>query len=513
MYMIMVFRHFLHKKNKFSARGMAVLGLLWVFTSCNDFLSEAPDNRVTLDNLDKAAQLLTNAYSSASYAFTDWMTDNVQYTRGVTLRPNHQEAYEWKDFTADPTTQDTPIHFWFETYNAIAHANEVLAVINDLPAETEEEQRRKRAIESEALLTRAYGHFMLVNLFGKHYDPQTAASDLGVPYVESPETEFLVQYERNTVAQVYDKVERDLIRGIELVDDSFFANSGKYHFNRNAALAFASRFYLFKGDYIRCIQYSDELLGSNPAAFIRDMTSDEFLAAGSSIEGYPQLYSSPDLPGNFLLARKISLVQRTDFAHGPTQDFYDELFSLHPFQGVTDVRANPALVKGVNGVFPLRYQSLFQRSSLNSNVGFPYHIAIEFRAEEVLLNRIEANIFRNRLNNALTDLQILANRRYSVLGSNGSNQLSIALIRNFMSAVFGQAVSERVALFEFTLLEKRKEFLVQGMRWFDLKRYQVPVFHDLATGEQITLEGDDLRKVFQIPTSAIEVGGLEPNPR
>ena len=63
------------------------------------------------------------------------------------------------------------------------------------------------------------------------------------------------------------------------------------------------------------------------------------------------------------------------------------------------------------------------------------------------------------------------------------------------------------------LLEKRKEFLVQGMRWFDLKRYQVPVFHDLATGEQITLEGDDLRKVFQIPTSAIEVGGLEPNPR
>lgn len=509
----MAIHHFLHKKIKFTVRWLAVFNLLWIFSSCDDFLSEAPDNRVALDNLDKAAQLLTNAYSSSSYAFTDWMTDNVQYTRGVTLRPNHQEAYEWKDFTADPTTQDTPIHFWFEAYSAIAHSNEVLAVLSDLIVESEEERKRKEAIESEALLTRAYGHFMLVNLFGKHFDPQTAASDPGVPYIETPETEFLVQYERNTVAEVYDKVERDLLRGIELVDDSFFANSGKYHFNQNAALAFASRFYLFKGDYVRCIQYSNELLGANPEAFIRDMTSDEFLAAGASIEGYPQLYTSPDLPGNFLLARKISLVQRTDFAHGPTEDFYNELFSLHPFQGVSDVRANPALVKGINGVFPLRYQSLFQRSSLNSNVGFPYNISIEFRGEEVLLNRIEANIFRNRLNDALSDLQTLVNRRYMVLNSDGSNQISIALIRNFMSSLFGQAVNERVALLEFTLLEKRKEFLVQGMRWFDLKRYEVPVTHDLANGELITLEGDDLRKVFQIPTSAIEVGGLEPNPR
>ena len=81
--------------------------------ACNDFLDESPDNRVKLDNLDKAAQLLTNGYSIASPAFTDWMTDNVSYTRNVNLRQVHERAYEWEDFTDDPNEQDSPSFFWY----------------------------------------------------------------------------------------------------------------------------------------------------------------------------------------------------------------------------------------------------------------------------------------------------------------------------------------------------------------------------------------------------------------
>jgi starch-binding outer membrane protein, SusD/RagB family len=342
-----------------------------ILAGCDDFLDEVPDNRVDLNDLDKAAQVLTNAYSDASYAFTDWMTDNVAYTRGVNLRTNHQEIYSWSDETTDATETDTPTFYWNATYNAIAHANEVLAVLESLHANNEEDEARKRAIESEALLTRAYAHFMLVNLFGKHYDKQRAGTDQGIPYVDTPETVFIKTYARNTVQEVYDRVEEDMLRGLELSDDSFFANSGKYHFNRNAALAFASRFYLYKGDLQKCIEYSNELLGNDPSAFVRNLTSDEFLNAGSSIEGYAQIYNSPDLPGNLLLIRKVSLVQRTDFAHGPTTTLYNDLFGLNPFVGTVDERENPALVKGENGVFPIRYQSLFQRSSLNSNVGTP----------------------------------------------------------------------------------------------------------------------------------------------
>lgn len=486
----------------------AVFALLLLLpAACNDFLNEAPDNRVTLNNLDKAAQLLTNAYSVASPAFTDWMTDNSDYIRGVTLRQSHERAYAWEDFTDDPDELDTPPFFWYGTYNAIAHANEVLAVIESIPATTETDQKRKRAIEAEARLARAYGHFMLVNLFGKHYDINKAESDKGVPYVEAPETVFIKTYKRNTVKEVYDKVEADLLKGIELIDDSFYSNSGKYHFNKNAALAFASRFYLFKQDYDKCIEYSTLMLGSDPGSFVRDLTSTEFQNASSSPTAYPQLYSSPQQRGNLLLMRKISLVQRLDFAPGPTNKVYDEVFGANPFQG-TDVRENPSYQKGENGAFPARYESLFERSSLNSNVGTPYHIGLMFRGEEVLLNRAEALAAKNRITEAMADLQTLANKRYS-----GAATITINDLRDFFGVGGFGNISNRTVVTEWLLRERRREFLVQGMRWYDIKRFKIPVTHTLEDGSTIELKDDDPRKVLQIPTSAVDVGGLKPNPR
>jgi hypothetical protein len=491
--------------------GIRVVVLLFiglVLFSCDSYLDEVPDNRVALNDLDKAAQVLTNAYSVASPAFTDWMTDDVQFTRGTSLRASHQQMYAWEDVNTGPNEQDTPDFYWFETYNAIAHANEVLAVLAELPATTDEERARKRAIEGEARLTRAYGHFMLVNLFAEHFDLQES-SNPGVPYITTPETEFLVQYERNSVKKVYENVEEDLLTGLDLIDDSFFLNSGKYHFNRNAALAFASRFYLYRRDYIRCIDYASQLLGSDPGSFVRDMTSEEFRVAKSSITAYPQLYSSPDLPSNLLLMRKISLVQRPDFAYGPTRNFYGDLFAS-PFAGATDEREDPALVKGENALQPVRYESLFQRSSLNSNVGLPYHIAVIFRGEEVLLNRAEAYILTNQLDAALADLQVLTDRRYSGTNTN----LSLEFLRALFGAEEDPSFTDQLVLLNYLFLERRKEFITQGMRWFDIKRYGFEVRHDLSDGTSfIVLEENDLRKVLQIPISAQEVGGLEPNPR
>ncbi len=481
---------------------LATLILIVGLNSCQDFLDENPDNRVALDNLDKAAQLLVNAYSIASPNFTDWMTDDVQFTIGTTKRTSHQQMYSWEDVTSDPTEQDTPDFYWFETYNAIAHANEVLAILDNIKVSSSEEAR-KNAIEGEALLVRAYGHFMLVNLFGENIGQSGSAE--GVPYIEHPETTFLAQYERESVRRVYDKIEDDLTDGLELIDDSYLENSGKYHFNKNAALAFASRFYLYKGDYLRCIQYSDELLGSNPESFVRDLTAVDFQLASSSTTEYPRLYSSPDQAANLLLMRKISLVQRPDFAYGPSNDFYGSLFSTSVFGGLTDERENPAFVKGFNGVYPVRYEGLFERSSINSNVGFPYYIHMTFTGEEVLLNRAEANAWQGNLDETIADLQVLSEKRFS----GGTPNLTLSVLQDF----YNSSNDQNNVLSYIIFLERRKEFIMQGMRWFDIKRYGLEVTHDLANGSFITLESDDLRKILQIPQSAIDVGGLEPNPR
>ena len=67
-------------------------------------------------------------------------------------------------------------------------------------------------------------------------------------------------------------------------------------------------------------------------------------------------------------------------------------------------------------------------------------------------------------------------------------------------------------IFNYLLDERRKEFLVQGLRWFDIKRFGLEVEHRNPQGT-FTLTANDPRKVLQIPKTAIDVGGLEPNAR
>ena len=203
-------------------KNLICLIVLAIVAGCNDYLGETPDNRVEIDTPAKAAQLLTNAYTSAAYTFTEWMSDNVTYTIGTFKRPEYDQQYEWAEEVTS-VDQDTPANFWNYTYNAIAHANEVLAIIDQLEGEKSE----KDAVKGEAYLARAYGHFMLVNLFAKHYNPQTASQDLGIPYVLEPETEFIKQYTRNTVEEVYDYIEDDIEEGLDLVHGGGLSHHGQ----------------------------------------------------------------------------------------------------------------------------------------------------------------------------------------------------------------------------------------------------------------------------------------------
>lgn len=462
--------------------------------SCDKFLEENPDNRVELDNVDKAAQLLTNAYSDAGYTFTEWMTDNVTYTVGTSKAPQHDQAYTWGEFTGDD--QDTPTGFWNETYDAIAHANEVIAIIEKLPGD----EQKRAAVLGEALLTRAYGHFMLVNLFAKHYDDRNASADPGIPYVEEPETVFVKKYTRLSVKEVYDKVERDLLRGIELVNDQFYANSGKYHFTKNAALAFASRFYLYKGDTEQCIEFSSALLGSDPSVFIKNIP---LLQENSvSPQDYILAYQSPTDNSNLLMLRQVSNFHLPNVGHWPSSSMYYGIFSSNPF-GATDERTDPAWQAGTDGVAAARYQFLFERTSLTSGIGYNYTIFPAFRGEEVLLNRAESHMEDGDLDEAIADLQRLVNYRYQ-----GTPALTLELLQNY----YGSNNATR-AIRDYIRDERIKEFLHEGLRWFDIKRYEIDIEHNMPGGGEIELDDNDNRKVLQIPQAAIDVGGLRPNPR
>jgi hypothetical protein len=476
--------------------GFILLGLA-LFSGCGTYLEENPDNRVELNTVNKAGQLLTNAYSNASYAFTDWMGDNVSLTTGTFLLPEHRQSYRWEDITS--INQDTPAYFWNATYDAIAHANEVLAVIDRLPGDDE----HRNAVKGEALLARAYGHFMLVNLFALHYTENDSDED-GIPFVNEPETVFIKKYTRESIEDVYKKIEDDIEDGIELVDDSFYANSGKYHFTRNAALALASRFYLFMGDYNKCIEYSSLMLGSNPSVFVKDIAT--YLETYSDPQEFLRLFTSPSDPSNLLLIRQVTNTH-VNVGYFPSSALAQSIFSENPWNaGDIDIRDSnryPKFIRGTNECLLYgKTEFLFERSSLTSNVGLNYTIFPAFRGEEVLLNRAEAYVSRNNLTAALADLQILVNKRYDE-----SPILTIGLLQSHYGG------NGAAAALEFIQSERRKEFIHEGLRWFDIKRFKLRVQHQLEGGSSENLRTDDDRKVLQIPQAAIDVGGLKPNDR
>ena len=192
----------------------AVIGL----GSCSgDYLEEIPDNRTTIDSPEKIKELLVNAYPTALYAyFTELMSDNANDKgSGMGATQIALDSYFWNE-TFQSVNQDSPEYFWTETYSNIAVSNQALDAIEELAIDTEE----IAALKAEARVTRAYAHFMLVNLWGKHYDPATASQDLGIPIVTEPENVVFKDYQRATVEEVYNFIEQEISEAIPNLNDT-----------------------------------------------------------------------------------------------------------------------------------------------------------------------------------------------------------------------------------------------------------------------------------------------------
>src|SRR5215210_4665439 len=134
---------------------------------CSKYLEKEPDNRAKLNTPEKVSQLLGTAYPQANYqAFAETMTDNVtDIGSGEPLTNNViHDPYFYVD--SRETQEDSPENYWDSCYAAIAAANQALETISKV-SDPDNYQSQK----GEALVARAYAHFMLVNFFSKFFDP------------------------------------------------------------------------------------------------------------------------------------------------------------------------------------------------------------------------------------------------------------------------------------------------------------------------------------------------------
>lgn len=473
--------------------------LVFAVTGCNKYLEKEPDNRARLNTPEKVAQLLTSAYPQANYmGFAESISDNVADKGTGLIELTNRDPYFFED--TKENQQDSPEFYWDACYKAIATANIALQAIKDAP-----DPQNYSHQKGEALLARAYAHFMLVNFFARFYDPATAATEAGIPYVTEVETVVFKNYERRTVAYVYEMIEKDLLEGLPLIRDEKYGVP-RYHFNRAAANAFATRFYLYKRDWNKVVQYANAALpSSNVAAVLRpwnttyrSMTYNELYA----------VYAKATEPANLLLIETASLWGRNYFRVRYSMDATknDEIFESNVTGGQWAF-AFQTYTAGTNNYLLPKINEYFVKSSVNAEIGFPHVMVPAFTTEEVLFNRAEAYTYLNNTTAALADLNTYASTRI-VNYNAGTHSITAAKINSYYAPP-----NLQTGLILTILDFKRAEYAQEGMRWFDLLRYKFPVTHTAVNPDRVmTLGPNDVRRIFQIPESAT-LSGVPQNPR
>src|SRR5215218_811195 len=113
----------------------------------------------------------------------------------------------------------------------------------------------------------------------------------------------------------------------------------------------------------------------------------------------------------------------------------------------------------------------------------------------------------NNTDAAIADLNTYASTRI-INYDPGTHAITAAKISDYYNTS-----NLQVGLIRTILDFKRAEYVQEGMRWFDIIRYKIPVIHSAINPDWITTLGsDDLRRVFQIPESASS-SGVTQNPR
>ena len=511
-----------------------------LLVSCDTYLDELPDNRMEITSLENVQKLLVTAYpTNESILVAEFMSDNVDDYGNTNPNTSRfmDQVYYWRDITE--SNNSSPENFWEDSYQCIASANLALEHLSELAGTaTEAEINEARG---EALLCRAYGHFMLANLFCQAYTPATADSQLGIAYMEHSADGLTYNPSRGTLAETYRCIERDLQEALPLIGSNY--SVPKYHFTPKAAYAFACRFYLYAEQWDKAIQYADLCLGSAPETLLRDWS---YMATMTqTYSALTQHYIDASLNCNLLLLTAYSAMgivfgpysYMSKYSHGQylaryeTSEAENIWGNSKYFQG-THTFAATNLDKTI--FYKLPY--LFEYADPVAGTGYYRTVYPAFTTDECLLNRAEAYVMTGQYDKATEDLntwmqniietaiqltpQMICDF-YNEADYAYSDEKGIeSTIKKHLHPSFdiGAEGDTKENMLQCVLGFRRIETLQAGLRWYDVKRYGIEIVRRVidATGEPESLtdvlKTGDLRRAVQIPLK-VRTAGVEANPR
>ena len=527
-----------------------------LFSSCSDLLDELPDSQVPVNSPERIKRVLVNAYPGASaMMLNEYSSDNIADNGTIVTDFNYltDEVVYWKTINEYGNYEGLE-YVWAQNYKAISHANEALEGIAKLGNDP-----KLNPAKAEALLARAYAHFELVNTFCKAYNPTTSNADLGIPYALTSETKLDPKYGRSTVAQVYQHIAADLQEGLPLIEDSYY-QMPKYHFNKKAANAFAARFYLYYQNWDKAIEYANNVLSTN------DVTTKSLLRnwedfrdvnkAGSTNQGSRALYyAREDIEANLLLLPISSQLPTAYYTQGLAKRYTHNVF-ISETQTIEAKNVwDPQGKSGKNNYgyefywfMPIKVDNgrnstvFFDKFPSFSTGSTSRTVIVPFTTDETLLVRAEAKIHKGEYEAALKDLNLWTSKfiqQKTILSYSSRNEVTLDQVKSFYNGMaYSQNTQDGLTqkkqltpsfaiandgtaepLLHYLLQCRRILTLGEGLRWQDVKRYNIEVSRfqtdnvDRHLNEfKASLPASDERRAIQLPASSIKAG-IQPNPR
>ena len=544
------------KKNIFIIVALVAVAL----TGC-DFLDKEPDLRADIDTKEDVRLLLVSAYSEANSApiceySSDQVVDNNvpdpktgQANAVNPLDEMYNEIFAWRP--VKQSSNDSPKQIWDAHYTAIATANSALEAIKKLEAQGV----NLNAEKGEALLSRAYHHFLLAGVFCQAYkNVEDSKKDLGLTYMMQPETKVAPKYSRGPELEVgldlngdtawiggslyhtFMNIQNDLEAGLKLVSDEYYSVP-RYHFNVKAAHAFAARFYLYKREWAKVVEHADHVLTTTDETVLSMLFDAQTNREQSNIELAFKHYIDVNAPSNLLL---VATYSSSAYAHFPDYGRYQyngdaQNFASYgagpcwtgQFPGFSTWSADQKL-----GGFVAKDYYDFEYVDKVAGYGYVRMVSRAFTTNETLLCRAEAKVYLNDLAGATNDFRLWCqgynvNGRMQMLadstvdlsqekivkfyGENAGTKFAPALHNQDMDPAW-VITAEQMPFVHCAIHFRRIEGLHDGLRWHDLKRYGIEIEHVQGKDAPRKLVWNDDRRAIQLPQEVI-VAGMTANPR
>ena len=416
---------------------------------------------LTVSDLEGILKGAYNRMSSSGYYGRDYIVTNEVRTDNAFSNGNSGRFITEGSFAYLPGST----YIWDNAYQVIASANIIIGTdVSVLEGDLDYGNHMK----GEAYAIRALAQFDLLKTYGQ----ENVGGDLGVPYITEFKGEDLIP-SRPTISENVSSIMADLQTAFDLMNENYY-DSSKEFMSKYTAKGIESNVAVYFKMWQEAGAAAKLVIDSGRYSIL---TADSYIASWSSDASANSLFEIANSPTDNAGGNSLSYIYRRGADLSGSYGDVQVLPNVLTLYGTGDVRAD---IIGYEGDL---LRNIEKYPGLNGTENIPI-----VRYEQVVLNYAEALFEMGQTGDALTWLNKIPENRNA--------------------ALYTTITKENL------LLERRKEFIFEGIRYDDLMRTQSDIIKvDDQQNIMETIPYGDFRLAFPIPFSELDANSnMEQNP-